>query len=151
MVIFCMDEFGPLGLTGSGSHDIVLSEAIVPTDMTFDIRTGPRAGAAQYAFRSPSGSAEKAPVATGIARGALSLFATLAAQKAPTGSGVALRELPQAQLAFPKRKHACGPAERSCSTPSKRSGRQFSVDGRSRSLNRLSFAWAVRRAVATRS
>ena len=36
------------GLTGTGSHDVVLTNAVVPTDMTLNIYAGPRVDAAPY-------------------------------------------------------------------------------------------------------
>jgi alkylation response protein AidB-like acyl-CoA dehydrogenase len=90
------------GLCGTGSHDVVVTEAFVPEDHVTDLNgAGMRAEGAL--FRMPPYSRlafNKVGVATGVARRALDAFRVLAAEKKPFTTTIRLCERPQAQLAI---------------------------------------------------
>ena len=100
---YTIDEtWNAAGLTATGSHDVVIDEVHVASDRVIDIYgAGMRIDAAPYRLPLPVRlSFSKVGVATGIARHALDLFATIATEKTPVGSRTALRESPGAQLAL---------------------------------------------------
>ena len=89
------------GLTATGSHDVIVTNAVVPHDRVLDISAGPRVDAAVYRLPLPARlSLSKVGVATGIARHALDQFTDIATTKIPTGSRRLLRESAPAQLAL---------------------------------------------------
>jgi alkylation response protein AidB-like acyl-CoA dehydrogenase len=96
------DTWHAAGLTATGSHDVTVSDAFVSNDHVIDIYgDGMLVDAPPYrlglAIRL---SLSKVGVATGIARHALTLFGTIAADKIPQGSRTSLRDSPGAQLAL---------------------------------------------------
>ncbi len=97
-----IETWAAAGLCGSGSHDVSIADVFVPDDRVTDLY-GAGMRVDTPLFRLPTYSRlafNKVGVATGIARTALSAFATLATEKTPLMTGILLRERPQAQLAM---------------------------------------------------
>jgi alkylation response protein AidB-like acyl-CoA dehydrogenase len=96
-----VDHWDTLGMRGTGSHDVRLSEVFVPTRRTFVV--GPWTSPASaftgplYKFHMWLGSAEIAAVALGVAQAALETFTALAQQKTPSYLAQALRDRGVAQ------------------------------------------------------
>jgi alkylation response protein AidB-like acyl-CoA dehydrogenase len=88
------------GLTATGSHDVIITNALIPDDQVLHVGAGPRVDAAVYRLPLPARlSLSKVGVATGIARHALDDFTAIATTKIPTTSRRPLRESAAAQLA----------------------------------------------------
>ena len=105
------------GLTATGSHDVIVTDAVVPHDQILHVGAGPRVDAAVYRLPLPARlSLSKVGVATGIARHALDQFTDIATTKIPTGSRRPLRESAAAQLALAEAEARL------------RSGRAFAID-----------------------
>jgi alkylation response protein AidB-like acyl-CoA dehydrogenase len=93
------DTWDVAGLRGSGSHDVVSRGGHVPAEHVGVQLVGPPRHD-NPVFRIPVPlrlSYNKAAVAIGVARGALSAFAELAATKTPMLSAAPLRDRPVAQ------------------------------------------------------
>jgi alkylation response protein AidB-like acyl-CoA dehydrogenase len=90
------------GLRGSGSHDVQATAIAVPDErITRVTERVPFAGSPLFRFPTYSRLAyNKAAVATGIARAAISYFKTLAMEKKPRSSKNLLRERSDAQRAI---------------------------------------------------
>ena len=77
-------DMGRAGLTATGSHDVIVTNAHVPHDQILHIGAGPRVDAAVYRLPLPARlSLSKVGVATGIARHALDQFTAIATTKIP--------------------------------------------------------------------
>lgn len=95
-----IDAWNVSGLRGSGSHDVKVRKAFVPTDQAAQF--GTPATMESPLNRIPSGSRlayNKVGVGFGIARAAIDHFLDLAHDKVPRFSGAKLRERPTAQRA----------------------------------------------------
>ena len=92
------------GLRGSGSHDVRIDDAFVPTEHTTALMAGGmalRETGTLYRFPPFNRLAyNKIGVATGIARAALDHFRDLATRKLPRGSRRLLREKVSVQIAY---------------------------------------------------
>jgi indole-3-acetate monooxygenase len=89
------------GLTATGSHDVIVTNALVPHDQVLHVGAGSRVDAAVYRLPLPARlSLSKVGVATGIARHALDEFTAIATTKIPTTSRRPLRESAASQLAL---------------------------------------------------
>jgi alkylation response protein AidB-like acyl-CoA dehydrogenase len=91
-----LDNWQVVGLKGTGSCDIVVSDVFVPASMTFAVGDAPRRGGALYHIGLPAFVAyEHAGFALGIARRALDGLVTLMQNKkrgyAPGGTSMADR------------------------------------------------------------
>lgn len=96
-----VDHWDTLGMRGTGSHDVRLSEVFVPARRAFVV--GPWTSPASafsgplYKFHMFLGGAEIAAVALGVAQAALETFTALAQQKTPSYTAQALRDRGVAQ------------------------------------------------------
>jgi alkylation response protein AidB-like acyl-CoA dehydrogenase len=89
------------GLTATGSHDVIVTDALISHDQMLHVGAGPRVDAAVYRLPLPARlSLGKVGVATGIARHALDQFTAIATTKIPATSRRPLRESAAAQLAL---------------------------------------------------
>jgi alkylation response protein AidB-like acyl-CoA dehydrogenase len=105
------------GLTATGSHDVIITDAHVPHDQLLHVGAGSRVDTAAYRFPLPARlSLSKVGVATGIARHTLDQFTAIATTKMPTLSRRPLRESAAAQLAIAEAEARL------------RSGRAFALD-----------------------
>jgi alkylation response protein AidB-like acyl-CoA dehydrogenase len=96
-----VETWDTTGLRATGSHDMVVQDAFVPTSDTFSVFTDtPREAGALY--RLPFGTMTELPISAvvlGIARHALALFETLSAAKPSTFGEGALAVHPRVALA----------------------------------------------------
>jgi alkylation response protein AidB-like acyl-CoA dehydrogenase len=88
-----LDTWHTLGLRGTGSHDTVADEVLVPADRVISLFDGPAVDRQLYRF-PPFGyfALSIGSAALGNARGALDEFAELAATKVGQGSGRTLAQ-----------------------------------------------------------
>lgn len=89
-----VDTWSVMGLRGTGSHDIVVTDAFVPERRAISfVGTQPKQPGPLYAFATLGFLAlTVAPVATGVARRAIDEFVTLAHAKTSTGQSVPLKD-----------------------------------------------------------
>lgn len=97
-----IDTWTTSGLRGTGSHDLEVTDVVVPRDRVYSLFSKPKHEGALY--RVPFFgllAAGVAAVTLGIARAAIDSFVDLAKKKTPLGSkrGIAHRELVQLQVA----------------------------------------------------
>jgi alkylation response protein AidB-like acyl-CoA dehydrogenase len=119
------ETWAAAGLTATGSHDVIVTDAVIPHDQILNVGAGPRVDAAVYRLALPARlSLSKVGVATGIARHALDQFTDIATTKIPTGSQRPLRESAAAQLALAEAETRL------------RSGRAFAIEA-------ISTVWAT--------
>ncbi|MFC5948729.1 acyl-CoA dehydrogenase family protein [Pseudonocardia lutea] len=101
-----LDNWDVLGMRGTGSHDVVLDDVLVPERraallMPFgETPPGPAFQGPLYRMVFWQTAGVMAAVAVGIARAAISELVDLAAVKTPAFTGIPLRERPQAQIAI---------------------------------------------------
>lgn len=101
-----LDTWNTRGMRGSGSHDIEVTDALVPAVRVIRLLPGLRAPADPRlgpSARIPTGSRlayNKTGVALGIARAAIDAFVELAATKTPRLTSVPLRERSFAHVAL---------------------------------------------------
>lgn len=96
-----IDTWDTSGLRGTGSHDLEVTEIVVPRERTFSLLTGqPKHAGYTLPFFGVLASGVAA-VGLGIARSALDTFVTMAKSKTPPGSKrtLAHRELVQLDVA----------------------------------------------------
>jgi alkylation response protein AidB-like acyl-CoA dehydrogenase len=96
------DTWDTVGLRGSGSHDIALTDVFVPDERVGVVRSGRDTVPDVTLFRLPPALRfpfPKVGVATGIARAAIETFTELAEGKKARVSRTLLRDRPDAQLA----------------------------------------------------
>jgi alkylation response protein AidB-like acyl-CoA dehydrogenase len=96
------DTWHVAGLRGTGSHDFVVDDVVVPDDHTFSLVEPQHCGDGPL-WRIPelmTSTMMIAAVALGIARGALADIAALAAGKVPAFSGATLAASPLFQHGF---------------------------------------------------
>ena len=83
-----VDHWDTLGMRGTGSHDVAMSDVFVPTRRTFVVQPFTSPGSAfagpLYKFHMWIGGPEIAAVALGVAQAALAAFTSLAQQKTPS-------------------------------------------------------------------
>ena len=96
-----IDTWNVVGMRGTGSHDYAAEDVFVPAVQTFSIFDGPVDTSVPFlglpfiTFLALT----KAPIATGIALGAIDELVLLAATKTATGGTAPLRETPRVQRA----------------------------------------------------
>ncbi len=100
-----LDTWHVSGLRGSGSHDVLATDAFVPNERVTAAMQGgmlPGDGAGTLHRFPPFNrlAYNKVGVATGIAQAAIDHFAALASEKQPRGSRKLLREKVSVHLAF---------------------------------------------------
>jgi alkylation response protein AidB-like acyl-CoA dehydrogenase len=100
-----LDTWHTLGMRGTGSHDVVMTDVFVPERRTAPLvpleTPGTAYGGPLYRFTIWASVAALAPVATGIARAAIDDLLDLATRKTPAYTGKTLRDRPivQSQIA----------------------------------------------------
>jgi alkylation response protein AidB-like acyl-CoA dehydrogenase len=96
-----IDTWDTSGLRGTGSHDFVAEDVLVPAARSFSMLSGRHALAAYRSTFFGGLAAAVAAVALGIARAAIDAFVALARDKRPAGArhSVAHRELAQLAVA----------------------------------------------------
>lgn len=100
-----LDNWDVLGMRGTGSHDVVLDDVLVPERRAAllvpfgEMPPGPAFQGPLYRMVFWQSTAVQAAVALGIARAAVTELVELAAVKTPAYTGIPLRERPQAQIA----------------------------------------------------
>ena len=98
-----LDTWDTIGLRGSGSHDVELTDVFVPAERVGVVDSGLDTVPDSPLFRLPAGlrfPVPKVGVATGVARSAIAEFADLAEGKKARVSRTLLRDRPDAQLAM---------------------------------------------------
>ena len=98
-----LDTWHVDGLRGTGSHDVVVADRLVPDRWAACVAPTQRAVPDIPFYRLPAGLRfpfPKVAVAAGIARAAVAAFRSLAEDKTPTGSRHALRHRPDAAVAL---------------------------------------------------
>lgn len=101
-----VDTWDTSGLRGTGSHDLEVSDVLVPKERTFSLVTGkPKHGGYEIPFFGVLASGVAA-VGLGIARAAIDTFVAMAKSKTPPGSKrtLAHRELVQMDVARAEQK-----------------------------------------------
>ncbi len=94
-----VDNWSVVGLHGTGSHDVAVSDLFVPEDRTFALTDQPFETAALCSFRSAIATTFT-PLAghtLGLARGAMDAFQGLAGARATTMNMTLLRDRPPVQ------------------------------------------------------
>jgi alkylation response protein AidB-like acyl-CoA dehydrogenase len=100
-----LDTWNTLGMRGTGSHDVTMTDVFVPEHRTAPLvplqRPGTAYGGALYRFTIWASVAALAPIATGIARAMIDELLDTAKTKAPSYSAKTLRErsVVQSQIA----------------------------------------------------
>jgi len=100
-VVEIIDTWHVSGLRGTGSHDIAISDALVPSDYSFSMSSPPVQPGVLYGFSLMGLLAVcVAAVALGIGRAALDEIREMAPKKMPVGRRKPLSEWSVAQLAL---------------------------------------------------
>jgi alkylation response protein AidB-like acyl-CoA dehydrogenase len=96
-----LDTWHTLGMRGTGSHDVVMTDVFVPEQRTALLAPLEKPGTAYagplFRFTIWASVASLAPIATGIARAALDELLDLAVKKTPAYTGKTLRDRPVVQ------------------------------------------------------
>ena len=100
-VVEIIDTWHVSGLRGTGSHDIAVTDALVPADYSFSMSSPPVQPGVLYGF-SLMGllSVSVAAVALGIGRAALNEIKEIAPRKTPVGRRKSLSEWSVAQMSL---------------------------------------------------